>query len=203
MKLSPPWSPRPASTRRSIKPVPRCILLAVALFPFTACGDDTAAPEVPPPDPEPPPIPAEATAWIESNSASFDGSHLSLPRDDISFLRDIVGDARIVSLGENTHGTRDFFEMRARILRFLVEEMDFDAFVIEATWPEANRLDRYVREGKGDADSFSIFAAATRAQRAVPGWAAHGRSAPSAAATTRTRLIATGPSHRQPSGSMS
>ncbi len=149
---------------RCILRVPRCILLAVALFPFTACDDDTAAPEVTPPDPEPPPIPAEATAWIESNSASFDGSHLSLPHDDIEFLRDIVGDARIVSLGENTHGTRDFFEMKARILRFLVEEMDFDAFAIEATWPEANRIDRYVREGKGDGDS---------------GWAAHGRSAPS------------------------
>ena len=157
MKLFPPWPARLASTRRSIKPVPRsilrvprCILLAVALVPFTACGGDTAAPEVPPPDPEPPPIPAEATTWIESNSVPFDGSHLSLPHDDIEFLRDIVGDARIVSLGENTHGTRDFFEMKARVLRFLVEEMDFDAFAIEAIWPEANRLDRYVRYGEGD-----------------------------------------------------
>ena len=49
----------------------------------------------------------------------------------------------MVALGENTHGTRDFFEMKARILRFLVEEMGFDAFAIEATWPESNRLDRY------------------------------------------------------------
>ena len=55
-----------------------------------------------------------------------------------------------MSLGENTHGTRDFFEMKARILRFLVEEMGFDAFAIEATWPESNRLDAYVRTGEGD-----------------------------------------------------
>ncbi len=115
-----------------------------------ACGGDTTEPIVEPPDREPPPVPAEATAWIESNAVPFDGSHLSLPHDDIEFLRGLVGDARIVSLGENTHGTRDFFEMKARILRFVVEEMGFDAFVIEATWPEANRLDAYVRTGEGD-----------------------------------------------------
>ena len=61
-----------------------------------------------------------------------------------------MGDARIVSLGENTHGTRDFFEMKARILRFLVEEMGFTTFAIEATWPESRRLDHYVRTGEGD-----------------------------------------------------
>ena len=128
----------------------RLFLLAPILLIGLACGDDSTAPIDDVPPPEPPPIPAEATAWIESNSVPFDGSRLSLPHDDIQFLRDIVGDARIVSLGENTHGTRDFFEMKARILRFLVEEIGFDAFAIEATWPEANRLDHYVRTGEGD-----------------------------------------------------
>ncbi|MDE2982046.1 MAG: erythromycin esterase family protein [Gemmatimonadota bacterium] len=104
-----------------------------------------------PPDPELPPIPSEATAWIEANFHAFEGSHLSLPHSDLGFLRGIVGDARVVSLGENTHGTRDFFEMKARVLRFLAEEMGFTAFAIEATWPEARRLDHYVRTGEGDA----------------------------------------------------
>ena len=56
----------------------------------------------------------------------------------------------MVALGENTLGTRDFVEMKALILRFLVEEMEFDAFAIEATFPESERLDRYVRTGEGD-----------------------------------------------------
>lgn len=123
--------------------------LATLLLACAACGD-AMEPIVEPPDPEPPPIPSEATAWIQSHAVPFNGSHLSLPHGDIGFLRDLVGDARIVSLGENTHGTRDFFEMKARILRFLVEEMGFDAFAIEATWPESNRLDAYVRTGEGD-----------------------------------------------------
>ncbi len=97
------------------------------------------------------PIPEVVANWIDDNAHPFEGSHLSLPHTGLEFLRDLVGDARIVALGENTHGTRDFFEMKARILRFLVEEMGFEAFVIEATWPEARRLDHYVRTGEGDA----------------------------------------------------
>ena len=132
-------------------PTPHPTLVAAALVTLVSCGGDATAPVEATPDPEPPPIPAEATTWIEANAHPFEGSHLSLPHSDLGFLRGIVGNARIVSLGENTHGTRDFFEMKARILRFLVEEMGFTAFAIEATWPEARRFDHYIRTGEGDA----------------------------------------------------
>ena len=132
----------------------RLLIVAWFLLPALgsfACGDNAATPRAPAtPLPPPPPSPAAYGAWLDTNVEPFDGSHLSLPHDDLDFLRDLVGDARIVALGENTHGTRDFFEMKARILRFLVEEMDFDTFAIEATWPEARRLDTYVRTGVGD-----------------------------------------------------
>jgi erythromycin esterase len=104
----------------------------------------------PEPDAGPGPVPPEIAAWVEANALPFDGTHLSLPHTDIEFLHDLVGDARIVALGENTHGTRDFFEMKARILRFLVEEMGFNTFAIEATWPESRLVDHYVRTGEGD-----------------------------------------------------
>ena len=64
----------------------------------------------------------------------------------------MIGDARIVALGENTRGTRDFFEMKTRVLRFLVEEMGFRTFAMQVNWPEARRVDRYVRTGQGDPD---------------------------------------------------
>jgi erythromycin esterase len=70
--------------------------------------------------------------------------------DDLEPLRRMVGDARVVALGEATHGTREFFQTKHRILRFLVERMGFSAFAIEATWPESSRVDRYVRTGEGD-----------------------------------------------------
>ena len=128
-------------------------LAALLLLLTAACGQD---PPTPPTAPAPPALPAAdptraaAGAWLDANTHPFEGAHLSLPHDDLEFLRDLVGDARVVALGENTHGARDFFEMKARILRFLVEEMGFDTFAIEATWPEALRLDRYVRTGEGD-----------------------------------------------------
>ncbi len=121
-------------------------LLTAVLILAHGCAEDAVTPTLVLPDPPPDPT----SAWLDANTHPFGGPHLSLPHDDIEFLRDIVGDARIVSLGEATHGTRDFFEMKARILRFLVEEMDFNTFAIEATWPESRRLDHYVRTGEGD-----------------------------------------------------
>ena len=135
------------------RPAAGASLVALLLLLSAACGPDPPTPPTaptPPPTPPGSPVPAEVGAWLDANAHPFEGAHLSLPHDDLEFLRDLVGDARIVAIGENTHGARDFFEMKARILRFLVEEMDFDTFAIEATWPEARRLDHYVRTGEGD-----------------------------------------------------
>jgi erythromycin esterase len=70
--------------------------------------------------------------------------------DDLMPLKEIIGDARIVALGEATHGTREFFLMKHRLLEFLVKEMNFNLFAIEATWAESNLINEYVHTGKGD-----------------------------------------------------
>jgi erythromycin esterase-like protein len=72
------------------------------------------------------------------------------PLDDLEPLRALIGDARIVSLGEPTHGSREAFQMKHRLLRFLVEEMGFSIFSIEANMPEAYALNDYVISGIGD-----------------------------------------------------
>ncbi len=56
-----------------------------------------------------------------------------------------IGDARVVLLGEATHGTSEFYRMRARITRELVERKGFTAVAVEADWPDAAAADRYVR----------------------------------------------------------
>jgi len=62
-------------------------------------------------------------------------------------LLDRVGDARVVLLGEATHGSSEFYRMRAHITRELIVEQGFRAVAVEADWPDAARIDRYVRHG--------------------------------------------------------
>src|SRR4051812_7322744 len=69
---------------------------------------------------------------------------------DMQPLKKMIGDARIVSLGEATHGSREFFQMKHRMLEFLATEMGFTIFSIEANMPEAYKLNDYVLRGEGD-----------------------------------------------------
>ena len=55
------------------------------------------------------------------------------------------GDAQIVLLGEATHGTSEFYRARAAITRELVRNHGFTIVAVEADWPDAARIDRYVR----------------------------------------------------------
>lgn len=71
---------------------------------------------------------------------------------DYDSLLDSIGEARIVCLGEATHGTDEFYRERARITRRLIEEKGFTAVAAEADWPDAYLVNRYVR-GSGDAES--------------------------------------------------
>ncbi|AKK27307.1 erythromycin esterase family protein [Mycobacterium sp. EPa45] len=64
-------------------------------------------------------------------------------------LEEIVGDARVVLIGESSHGTREFYEARAEITKWLIQEKGFCAVAAEADWPDAYRVNRYVR-GCGD-----------------------------------------------------
>jgi len=124
-------------------------LLLGVVFLFASSDGPNALPSQGKAMPRDPALPA-ATAWLRNAAVPFSQFDPEGSLDDLEPLRAIVGDARIVSLGEATHGTREFFLMKHRILRFLVERMGFTAFAIEATWPEANRLDHYVRTGEGD-----------------------------------------------------
>jgi erythromycin esterase-like protein len=74
------------------------------------------------------------------------------PEDfDALFAR--VGDAHVVLLGEASHGTHDFYRVRAEITKRLIREKGFRAVAVEADWPDAYRINRYVRGRSTDADA--------------------------------------------------
>ncbi len=72
-------------------------------------------------------------------------------------LLDIIGDCSFVLLGEASHGTHEFYATRARITRQLIEERGFDAVVVEADWPDAYRVNRWVRGAGDDGDANSAL----------------------------------------------
>jgi len=71
------------------------------------------------------------------------------PADQVLF--DLVGDAQLVLIGEASHGTSEFYAARAQITRRLIEDRGFGAVAAEADWPDAYRVNRYVRGGGDDA----------------------------------------------------
>jgi len=84
---------------------------------------------------------AEAVQITDNRETAFDE------------LIDHVGDARFVLLGEASHGTHEFYAERARITQRLIEEKGFNAVAVEADFPDAFRVNRYVRGGDDpDAD---------------------------------------------------
>jgi len=68
-----------------------------------------------------------------------------IERDGLDALLERIGDARVVLLGEATHGTSEFYRMRARITRELIQRRGFTVVAVEADWPDAARVDHYVR----------------------------------------------------------
>ncbi|WP_207546575.1 erythromycin esterase family protein [Mycobacterium mantenii] len=67
-------------------------------------------------------------------------------------LDQLIGDARIVLIGESSHGTHEFYEARAAITKWLIDEKGFCAVAAEADWPDAYRVNRYVH-GRGEDES--------------------------------------------------
>lgn len=85
--------------------------------------------------------------------------HLSIPiksvtpgsgLSDLMPLKEILRDVRFVGLGEATHGTREFFQVRHRMIEFLVKEMDYTVVAVEGSYAAFIKINDYILHGKGD-----------------------------------------------------
>ena len=90
--------------------------------------------------------PAAETAAEVIRRVAVDAPGGVPPRE---LLSELIGDARIVLIGESSHGTHEFYEARAEITKWLIEKKGFCAVAAEADWPDAYRVNRYVR-GMGE-----------------------------------------------------
>src|SRR4051812_31246434 len=82
--------------------------------------------------------------------------------NDLDALCDLAADASFVLLGEASHGTHDFYSMQAEITKRLIQEHGFQAIAVEADWPDAFRVNRYVRGRTQDANAAEALSGFTR-----------------------------------------
>jgi erythromycin esterase-like protein len=73
--------------------------------------------------------------------------------EDFDALMSLVDNARLVLIGEASHGTHEFYRIRGEITKRLIRERGFTGVAVEADWPDAYRVNRYVRGGTDDADA--------------------------------------------------
>src|SRR3954447_5051757 len=110
------------------------VLLGLLIFLLAGCATLTG--------------PASRTATAASDARIAPVREAALPltgtERDYDPLLEMIGDSRIVLLGDATHGTHEFYRERARITERLIREKGFNAVAIEGNWRDAERVDRYV-----------------------------------------------------------
>jgi len=102
------------------------------------------------------PVPAAqesaAAVWLRANAIPISTVSPDAPPSELGAASAIFADARVIGAGEATHGSREIFQLKDRLFRFLVEQHGFTAFAIEANFAEAERINDYVHGGAGDAE---------------------------------------------------
>ncbi|MFE9646181.1 erythromycin esterase family protein [Streptomyces sp. NPDC006365] len=95
----------------------------------------------------------EVTGWLARTALPLTGLTAGGSTTDLQPLKKVLDGVRIVGLGEATHGTREFFQLKHRLLEFLVTELGFSVLAMEASASAGPAVDAYVRQGVGDAAS--------------------------------------------------
>ncbi|HEV7903999.1 MAG TPA: erythromycin esterase family protein, partial [Pyrinomonadaceae bacterium] len=90
------------------------------------------------------------TKWLAKQAFPLRSVEAGQSLEDLKPLKKILRDVRLVGLGEGTHGTREFFQFKHRMVEFLVKEMNFTVLAMEVSYPAALDLNEYVLHGKGD-----------------------------------------------------
>ncbi len=113
---------------------------------LTVDGTD-AGPALPGQEPTSP----QLVRWIREHSVELATTDPTAPLDDLEQLVELVGDKPLILLGESTHGTSEFFDLKARIFRWLALQGGHLVLAIEDHPDKVERIDHFVQTGEGDA----------------------------------------------------
>ena len=108
----------------------------------------------------PAPDASEALAqWLRRDSIPIATLTAGSGFEDLEPLREALDDVRIVGLGEATHGTREFFQFKHRMVEFLVREMGFTVLALEVQYMKCLAINDYVLDGSSTADAAALVKA--------------------------------------------
>lgn len=108
----------------------------------------------------------DATLPIISDLVREAAHPLTGSQTDYDDLLEFIGDARLVLLGEASHGTHEFYRERARVTKRLILEKGFTGIAVEADWPDAYRVNCYLQGEDNDADAVEALSGFRR----FPAW---------------------------------
>jgi erythromycin esterase len=95
------------------------------------------------------PVSQDVVAWLKANAMPIATAEPGHGFADLAGLRDVIGDARVVALGEATHGTREFFQLKHRMIEYCVAELGFTMIGFEAEYGATLAVNDYVLGGPG------------------------------------------------------
>ena len=99
--------------------------------------------------------------WANKNASEIETLELTEQQNDLGQLKQIIGNAQVVCLGENRHDIHEQFLLKHRFIKYLVEELGFTTFILEASLPYSNQINEYILNGNGNIDEIMAN---------MPGW---------------------------------
>ncbi|UCF06521.1 MAG: erythromycin esterase family protein [bacterium] len=88
--------------------------------------------------------------WMKEHARPIKTIDPNSSNEDLSPLIDIVGNARVVCLGDSRHDAHEQYVLKHRIIRFLVEEMGFSLLALEESFPDSDVINDFILKGDGD-----------------------------------------------------
>ncbi|MDH3628722.1 MAG: erythromycin esterase family protein [Acidobacteriota bacterium] len=88
--------------------------------------------------------------WATDHAVPIEDLDSPLPEPSMQSLRDAIGTARVVGIGESRHDTREQLLLKGLLVKHMIVELGFQALILEESFPHAEMLDHYVTTGEGD-----------------------------------------------------
>jgi len=88
--------------------------------------------------------------WLKQNAIPIQSLKSGNSFNDLMAMKNVLQDVQIIGLGEATHGTKEFFQMKHRMIEFLVKELGFKILAMEFNYLGAENINNYILNGKGD-----------------------------------------------------